>query len=353
MDRGSADTGFPPTDHYATSLQQAERALAEHDRQLRVAAAEVAELRVRLHAQELRDRRQATLLQEVQAICQTLTAQVSALTTAAAARPPPVPLIAPSSFSVREPSLANPRPFDGAFAQYRGFIMQCDLIFCHQPTQFSSSAARVAFVINLTTGDALNWAHATLTARPELFQDYENFIEEFRRVFDHPTAGREVGTQLMSLHQGGRTVASYATEFRTLAAGSGWNGESLSSAFRRGLSEAVKDELVRDRPTSLNELISLAIDLDERARERRRERACFPPSSSRSLTPVPGTVSPGSEPLLWGGSSTTRTSGEEPMQLGRTHLTVAERERRRSRGLCLYCGEQGHLREACPRLLKA
>ncbi len=38
----------------------------------------------------------------------------------------------------------------------------------------------------------------------------------------------------------------------------------------------------------------------------------------------------------------------EPMQLGFTHLSTEERERRMRQNLCLYCGLPGHLRASCP-----
>jgi len=52
-----------------------------------------------------------------------------------------------------------------------------------------------------------------------------------------------------------------------------WNEPALYGAFQRGLGEALKDALAgRERPTTLNQLISLSITLDECYRERKRER---------------------------------------------------------------------------------
>ncbi|XP_075449336.1 uncharacterized protein LOC142490799 [Ascaphus truei] len=69
--------------------------------------------------------------------------------------------------------------------------------------------------------------------------------------------------------EGDRSVAVYAVEFRTLAAETGWNDDALSSAFWQGLSETLKDELAaRDRPTNLEDLIALAIWVDQRLLER-------------------------------------------------------------------------------------
>ena len=108
----------------------------------------------------------------------------------------------------------------------------------------------------------------------------------FRRVFDHPTAGC-----LHSIKQGGQGIADYTLEFRMLAADSGWDDVAFRSAYWRGLSEEIKDLLVRDRLTSHNNLVSLAYQMDERLRERRLERA------QRSV-PGPTPADPRARPLL-------------------------------------------------------
>ena len=64
------------------------------------------------------------------------------------------------------------------------------------------------------------------------------------------------------------SVAEMACEFCNLAAESGRNEEALQEAFRNTLTETLKDELVsRDEPDGLDELISLAILIDNRLRE--------------------------------------------------------------------------------------
>lgn len=46
---------------------------------------------------------------------------------------------------------------------------------------------------------------------------------------------------------------------------------------------------------------------------------------------------------------TLASSGtSEPMQLGRTQLSIEERDRRLRNNLCLYCGLSGHIKVQCP-----
>lgn len=94
-----------------------------------------------------------------------------------------------------------------------------------------------------------------------------------RKVFDHPVQGKEASRRLLVLHQKSSSVASYAFDFCILVAESSWGGVALQAVFLQGLSEEIKDELaVRDETSSLEGLISLAIRLDNRLRERHRER---------------------------------------------------------------------------------
>lgn len=114
-----------------------------------------------------------------------------------------------------------------------------------------------------------------------------------RKIFDHPVKGREVISQLLSLNQSNRSVSENSVAFRILAAESGWDQSAFQGVFFKGLSEEVKDELaVRDETTPLDAHIDLAIHLDNKLRERRRERA----DRHRSLFPD-SRVPPKEEPL--------------------------------------------------------
>ena len=91
-----------------------------------------------------------------------------------------------------------------------------------------------------------------------------------------------------SLHQGLRSVAEYAIEFRTLSAENGWNEESLQAGFSHGLSELIKDELVSyPEPTKLEDLISRAIRVDNHLHERTRERQHHFSNNSPSWQALP------------------------------------------------------------------
>lgn len=116
-------------------------------------------------------------------------------------------------------------------------------------------------------------------------------------------------------------MGKYAIEFRTLAAGAGWDATALGDVFIHG----VKDCLAaQDLPKELNTLIALAIQVD-----------CHLWNSEREHQEERGEAVGG----RW---------SEEPMQLGQTCLFEAEKKRRHAQGLCLCCGQSGHYAAGCP-----
>ena len=268
------------------------------------------------------------------------------------ATPPsaPAPLTPPDqSLDPRwEPTLSAPNVFARGFDLCRGYLGQCELLFCHQPSRFRMDGARVALIMSTLTGRALDWAVAVVRQNPQLSSNLAEFLEEFSRVFDHPTQGSDAAGRLHTLCQGTRDVADYTLEFRTLAEDSGWDNGALRSAYRRGLSKELKDLLVRDQPTSLNDLTTLAHRLDDRLRERRLERvqrregpSRYPPTHLGS-NPHRYVRSPTNPASLSSGTDQSRASeGEEPMQLGWSRLTPSVREHRFRERLCLYCGGGG------------
>ena len=149
-------------------------------------------------------------------------------------------------------------------------------------------------------------------------------------------------------------MAEYSVDFQVLAAQSGWGDKALQGVFFfHGLADYVKDELAaRDSASSLDELVSLAIRWYNRLHERRREKAGHPHApifQARPSLPVPVERASSSSPAP---RPTPSWTSEEPMQLGRSRLTLAERQCRIRAGLCIYCGLSGHSLVACPQLPK-
>lgn len=263
----------------------------------------------------------------------------------------------------REPFIPTPVRYSGVIGSCSQFLHQCSLVFEQQPLTYATDKSKIAFIMSLLCEKASAWAVAIAKGDSPICRSFQSFSTEMLRVFDHPLQGREVSNRLFSLRQGSEPVSTYSIDFRILAAESGWDEKALQGAFLRGLREELKDELAaRDETSSLEELISLAIRLDNRLSERRRERVdrqSSPTPFSRprvSRRPAPSApLHPPSEPPSSSVSSSTASSPlstEEPMQLGRLRLTPTERQRRLHLRLCIYCGQAGHVLAHCPALPK-
>ncbi|KAK3515201.1 hypothetical protein QTP70_010606 [Hemibagrus guttatus] len=181
----------------------------------------------------------------------------------------------------------------------------CSLVLEMQPHLYSTERSKVAFIIAQLRGQALLWAESLWSQKSPVTQSYASFVDHFKEVFGKPSWDSSVGEELCGLQQGKLMVPEYALQFRTLAAKSGWNEQALLAAYRQGLNP----------------------------------QSCVTEPQDQSLHNT------------WRDRSTPVSSPEpapEPMHLGTSQLTPAERQRRLTRSLCLYCGAPGHALPECP-----
>ncbi|KAK7940549.1 hypothetical protein WMY93_003875 [Mugilogobius chulae] len=157
-----------------------------------------------------------------------------------------------------------------------------------EPLSYATDRSRIAYMVGLLSGKASEWATAAWNCNSDFCKSYPEFTAEMRRIFDHPIQCKEAGQRLFSLRQGTSSVAQYSLNFRIAAAESGWDETALQGAFFHGLNENMKDELAaRDECSDLESLISLAVRLDNRLRERRREKASSTRYTFYATPPAP------------------------------------------------------------------
>ena len=323
------------------------------------------QLNHRLGQQEaLLENQQQQLLALMQCV-QTISHQVSTLTTTlqatsstSVAQSAPVPGNAGPGGSpdraeaprIREPQLPAPERYEGSPGGCRAFLTQCQLIFELQPQTFPTNAARVAYIVTQLTGRARSWATAMWHAGRPCLRTSGEFMAEMQRVFDRSATGLEAGRDLLRLHQGQKTVSDYSIDFQTLATNSGWEGRALVDAFLQGLAEPVKHELLtRELPEELEEMITLAIRVGARLEDQRRTTPArfLPPRypgwhSSPPAPPRP----PRREAPRFLPSSPRGES--EVMMVDRSRVSREERDRRLRERACFDCGEGGHFAAQCP-----
>ncbi len=194
----------------------------------------------------------------------------------------PAPQAPPPSHSMASPRLAYLEKFDGTPAKCKGFLLQCSLFVSQQPALYPTEESRIAFLCSLLTDKALDWVTAVWNFNRPAFTSFESFLQHFRAVFDLPEGGDGAGEQILTLKQGRNTAAEFALAFRTLAAQTEWPDDPLKLHFRRGLSSELQTELAcRDEGKTLDQLIDLAIRIDNMIRSRRPSRG----STFRSPSP--------------------------------------------------------------------
>lgn len=174
---------------------------------------------------------------------------------------------------------------------------------------------------------------------------------QLKKTFVHAVSEASIARKLLNLRQGRRSIADYLIDFRTAAAAAGWSDRALQVVYLQSLNETMKDQLAyRDEPATFEELASLTLRIDNRLRERERERG-----SVRRPLPrfAPVAVAPVASRSFANALPPPREeSAPEPMQIGRSCLSLQERERRICAHVCFYCGESDHLVATCPKKVK-
>ncbi|KAI2649877.1 Transposon Tf2-6 polyprotein [Labeo rohita] len=291
----------------------------------------------------------------LQAECATLRSDLTALQAdhddlAAAPASPvePVRQLSPAS----HPKISLPDKWDGSGTRCDVFLTNLNLIFEFQPSRYPTDRSRIALLTSLLTGQAAEWATAVLKADTDIAHSYPAFTTELRTVFQHPESEVEVDSRLYHLKQGSRSVSRYTTEFRTLAVQTTWSNAALRTAYYEGLSTHLKDELaVRELSDTLEGMIQLALQVDQRMSHSTKPLfRSFTGSTGYQRTSEPSAsnavaASPSPPPI----ASEAHSSGAgEPMQIGCSSLSAAERARCYREGLCAYCASPDHHRAICP-----
>ncbi|ROL47934.1 Retrotransposon-derived protein PEG10 [Anabarilius grahami] len=235
--------------------------------------------------------------------------------------------ITPSPPVVSSP-VASPAPYSGSAEDCVGFLLQCSLALEMLSHCFTAERAKIGYIFTLLKGRALHWAQTIWNQGGVVTQTIDNFTTHFREVFGIPDSDSSVGEQLYHLSQGKMSVSEYALQFRTLAVASSWNKCSLINTYRQGLNPRLRQHLA-----TYNDAIGLERFNHLSIRTDRRMQPCLEDLQGQPSPPRP--------------RQPKSTSSPEPeaMQLDNTHLTVSERQRRLTQGLCLYCGS---VITACP-----
>ena len=259
----------------------------------------------------------------------------------------------------------EPRLFNGKASEVDAFLREIKTVTKLQSRALVTDADKIAyFSTYLQDGGPSAWYHALELRRPHLLADYDGFIEAFKEHFQDTDVVRSAMQRLERLKQTG-SAADYAARFCEDIVHLNVTDETAIFMFRKGLKSEVKDLMTTVKPSTVfDDFMRQVIDFDNRYHEREVERrhesktkstSNANTSTSQTSAPAPRTTFTTSVPSHAPAPAAppSANNGPVPMEVdatGHKHLTVAERQRRRNSGLCLYCSEGGHVVADCPTL---
>ncbi|QRV77428.1 Retrotransposon-derived protein PEG10 [Ceratobasidium sp. AG-Ba] len=241
----------------------------------------------------------------------------------------------------KNPKITIPDPYDGKSKgkAARQWWTRMAVCLSFMQDRFADENAEMIWFLQNTKDAAADWAQPLLEILisrrrrrlPPALQSWEMLEQSFLSAFGDPDAGRAAERKITALEQTGTTV-DYWTEFQTLIADLSWNDSAYRAQFRRGLHWKVKEQLsmLPQDPTDLEELVTVAIRIDNARRENELDRT----RTKASSTGIRSTAT----------TKVTRTpASTEPAN----YVDQAEKDRRKAAGECIKCGRKGHSAKEC------
>ena len=157
-------------------------------------------------------------------------------------------------------------------------------------------------------------------------------------VFGDIDCERTAERELMQLRQT-KSAADYMAHFTRLSVATNWEDAALTVMYYAGLKDAVKDKIARgERPDNLRAVTTMAIRIDNRLYERRKEKGQTAYGNERKTA------------AYMSGHKCNKDRhhrndkyGPKPMEID----TIEPKKKKTFDGDCYNCGKKGHLARDC------
>jgi hypothetical protein len=206
------------------------------------------------------------------------------------------------------------------------------MYFAHYPEYFdliTNPMNRSIYLLGWFEGETVrSWADAILstigtTRESPLLTDWPRLLQTAAILWGPINEELEARNRLRDLKQE-QTVSAYHAKFLRYAITSRYNEAALVDSFYRGLKESIKNMMVNiQRPTTIEEMLTSALDFESRILERAKERTYTETIRPRST----------------GGTTSIKA----------TRLPPEERAKRMKEGRCFGCNQTGHRVRECPK----
>ncbi|KAG6327697.1 hypothetical protein ID866_11392 [Astraeus odoratus] len=269
------------------------------------------------------------------------------------------------------------------------FLVQCKLNFQDCPSAFKKDHAKVVFTQSYLKGMALKWFEPDLLSSrnpgscPLWMDNWTEFAIELQSTFGPHNPVADAENQLDHLQmKDNQCINKYMVEFNQLVSQvRGYGDGTLCHQFYSGLPDCIKDKICHiGKPRNLDDLCYLAQEIDVHYWEHKEEVQHANKSSGASnfLANKPGNSAPNSskgKPTTSSNASSSlgnanSSSSNKPKssnsdnklpnvapsnpdltgKLGKDgKLTLEERKRHLDNKLCMFCRDDGHFSNNCPK----
>lgn len=255
----------------------------------------------------------------------------------------------------------QPDSYNGDSDKLQGFLTSLRSYQMYYPVQFTTDELRVRHAMGFLKDKALRTMepiirdyvnhpyHERKEATKYIYEKYENFEKELTHAFGIMDEKREAEAKIRQLTQKG-SAAAYLAEYRYQAAKLDWNEAAHMAQVYQGLKSEVKDAMVnvQIKPTTLNGLTSLIVDIDNRQYERRKEKQASRQGNTYNPSWTRNNHNGNRNHANQGRPRNTNTSyGTDagPMVIGAV-------KRDKTKITCWNCGKKGHFDAECKNPVK-
>lgn len=290
--------------------------------------------------------------------------------------------------SSKDPKLTLPSKYNGKRGQaFENWKSAVTVYFAGTPAAHGTDLvpkhrSRVLFIISLLEGNAMTWAQPYIDSisagTPHShIDDYPAFLAAMVSHFGDDERAQRAVNKLMAMTQGSRPVTDYIADFSNQIQIAGWKEfKPVWTTFERGLSDYILDKTYTfPEPQTMEEAYDMVKRIDAARLKREHQKKAFAdaspsPKKDHKSTP-PRVTPPAPRPTATSSPSTSSNKPQAPpppppsfappklpagadpnaMELdaitGKYKLKKEFREQRMKDGLCLRCGDSGHIAKEC------
>lgn len=268
------------------------------------------------------------------------------------------------------PKHPDPDMFSGKRSDLTRFTTQMKVKLHQNKDHFTAPNSDLFYSISRLEGDAMAQVQPFIKSESEIeLKSMTELFNLLQLAFGDPDKKGTAQRAIRSLRQTNREFHEYLAEFQRYIPDTNYDDEAKLAALIEGLSVELKSMLQYvPTPTSLMEAIKILQELENKRKmfgapaNRTSQRSALTPANlasgsflnhTRASSSAPSSMYTPTGSSISPQSSTSNVSHSDHMDLStsrpRGPLSVSEKDRRITEGLCLYCGEAGHIARNCPQ----